>query len=582
MIPEVSTSQTMPLKHDPASHATSFDYDNNVHLGVVNRALPVAPSGYAPASVSCPSARPTIRSAGRLSSEETKWLQTRRNNTVEPMIDLLQRANITGFDASGFINEHRNNPSALPNIGIAVSGGGYRALMNGAGHIAAFDSRTPGSTGTGQLGGLLQSATYLAGLSGGGWLVGSLYTNNFTSVYDIVQNKLGSVWDFQNTIFTGPSQGLPILGEADYYHDIQNNIEAKADTPYGYNISITDYWGRALSYQLVNASLGGPSYTFSSIAKQDFLTNGEAPLPILVADGRAPGETIVSGNATIFEFNPWEMGSWDPTLFGFAPLQYVGSNFSAGKLPNNETCIEGFDNVGYVMGTSSSLFNSFFLEFNDTSIAGKLPSFLKDAVNKVLSGIGQDSNDIADWTPNPFRNFNEKANPNAVSKRLTLVDGGEDLQNIPLNPLIQPFRGLDVIFAIDSSADTPNGYPNATALVATYQRTLNSSIENGTVFPYIPGQQTVVNEGLNARPTFFGCDSSNHTGPKDARTGPLLVYLPNAPYIVSQPSPSPGPTVIALNGKLIDGAYSFKLTSRRLIRNTTYRSATQPSRMHTT
>ena len=36
---------------------------------------------------------------------------------------------------------------------------------------------------------------------------------------------------------------------------------------------------------------------------------------------------------------------------------------------------------------------------------------------------------------------------------------------------------------------------------------------------------TFFNLGLNKRPTFFGCDASNTTGPT-----PLIVYLPNAPY----------------------------------------------------
>ena len=50
-------------------------------------------------------------------------------------------------------------------------------------------------------------------------------------------------------------------------------------------------------------------------------------------------------------------------------------------------------------------------------------------------------------------------------------------------------------------------------------------IANGTVFPSIPDAQTFVNLGLNNRPTFFGCDTSNLSSP-----APLIVYLPNAPY----------------------------------------------------
>jgi lysophospholipase len=124
------------------------------------------------------------------------------------MRELLVRLNITGFDAAGFFDSNGNNASALPNIGIAVSGGGYRALMNGAGALAAFDSRTPNSTNTGQLGGLMQSATYLAGLSGGGWLVGSIFVNNFTSVQDIINTNpsvSGSLWQFGNSILEGTS-----------------------------------------------------------------------------------------------------------------------------------------------------------------------------------------------------------------------------------------------------------------------------------------------------------------------------------------------------------------------------------------
>jgi len=57
------------------------------------------------------------------------------------------------------------------------------------------------STNQGQLGGLLQATTYLTGLSGGSWLVGSLYVNNFTSVQDII--NAGSLWQFDNSVLKG-------------------------------------------------------------------------------------------------------------------------------------------------------------------------------------------------------------------------------------------------------------------------------------------------------------------------------------------------------------------------------------------
>jgi lysophospholipase len=79
---------------------------------------------------------------------------------VDPMISFLTRANIPGFDASSYISGIANNASALPNIAIAISGGGYRVLMNGAGFVAAADNRTTNSTNTGHIGGLLQAITF--------------------------------------------------------------------------------------------------------------------------------------------------------------------------------------------------------------------------------------------------------------------------------------------------------------------------------------------------------------------------------------------------------------------------------------
>lgn len=174
------------------------------------------------------------------------------------------------------------------------------------------------------------------------------------------------------------------------------------------------------------------------------------------------------------------------------------------------------------MGTSSSLFNQGFLLLNGTNNT----KVLTNAVTGILEKIGEANNDISLYGPNPFYNYHNETNDNAQSPTLFLVDGGEDLQNIPLHPLLQPARSVDVIFAIDSSADTPTLWPNGTSMVATYRRSLDpNGIANGTVFPSVPDQNSFVNLGLNARPTFFGCDSSNMTGPS-----PLIVYIPNFPY----------------------------------------------------
>ncbi|CAK7208032.1 Lysophospholipase 1 [Sporothrix eucalyptigena] len=547
-------------------------------LSIERRALPNGPSGnYSPIAVDCPSDRPTARAATELSSNETDWLKLRRNNTLQPLIDFLTAANITGFDAKSYINSA--STADVPNIGLAVSGGGYRALMNGAGFLAAADSRTPHqpSSSNGSISGLLQAATYLAGLSGGGWLVGSMFANNFSTIVELRDGYTGSdLWRFDNSIFSGPSddaqdngsnstnttttsskfkrtvakrvnadgtvelmevdeleyetrdvQRRGIITTAEYWTDVADQVAAKADA--GYDTSLTDYWGRALSYQLINAPEGGLDYTFSSIALTDNFVSADTPFPILVADSRAPGTTIIALNSTVFEFNAYEMGSWDPTTYGFVPTEYLGSNFSNGVVPtgNNSHCVRGFDQFGFVMGTSSTLFNQFLL--NNLSAEVDVPQFVLNIIEDLLTDLGKDNNDIAQWVPNPFYEYHPDTNAFANNTQLTLVDGGEDLQNIPLHPLLQPIRAVDIIVAVDSSADTTYNWPNGTALRASYDRS-KGDIANGTLFPPVPDDNTFINLKLNQRPTFFGCNASNFTLASGQSVPPIVVYLPNAPF----------------------------------------------------
>ncbi|KFG84068.1 lysophospholipase precursor [Metarhizium anisopliae] len=508
----------LPRQHDASGSA---DVVVVRQASLVQRATDQSPKGYAPSPVDCPTSRPKVRDGGGLSSQEREWLPKRRNETVAPIRELLKRIAIPDFDSDAYLKNAASDPTALPNIGLAVSGGGYRAMLNGAGAVAAWDSRSTGSQTKGNLGGLLQSATYISGLSGGSWLVGSMYTNNFTSVQDAVNAP--QIWQFDDSILKGPEQ----YSLLQYYSEILDDVDAKDKA--GFDRSITDYWGRMLAYQLINATNGGPGFTYSSIANDPDFSSGKNPLPLIVADGRAPGQKIIASNSTIYEFTPWEFGSFDPSLQGFVPLQYVGSNFTNGSIPGNQKCIVGFDNAGFIMGTSSSLFNQIIMYIKDGNsryVPEDIPKFVVDALTTFLNALGDESNDIADWTPNPFKGWNTARNPSANETRLTLVDGGEDLQNVPYHPHLFRERRVDVVFSIDSSADTDSSWPDGASAIATYERSLQSSVANGTGFPAVPGKDTFVNLGLNSRPAFFGCDSSNLTAPS-----PLIVYIPNYPYI---------------------------------------------------
>lgn len=61
--------------------------------------------------------------------------------------------------------------------------------------------------------------------------------------------------------------------------------------------------------------------------------------------------------------------------------------------------------------------------------------------------------------PNPFCGFGNGTENNCGNDYSTLYldDGGDNYQNIPLVPLLQRYRNLDTIIAIDSSSDSGDG-----------------------------------------------------------------------------------------------------------------------------
>lgn len=320
----------------------------------------------------------------------------RRNKTIPPMRDLLSRFDIEGVDIASYIDKLGNDATLLPNIGLAFSGGGYRALLNGAGALAAFDSRTSGSDAAGHLGGLLQSSTYIAGLSGGSWLVGSIFMNDFTSVEAIMDNsdERSAIWHFDMPITMGPDADK---GPMEYLGGLMEQITSKEEAHF--ETSLTDLWGRALSFQLISPVDGGPGDTFSSISKNKDFAAGSTPMPIFVADGRSPGQLIIDGNATVYEINPWELGTFDPTTFAFAPLEFVGSNFSNGALSSSDKCAKGFDNAGFIMGTSSSLFNQGLIQTKNSD------GFMDKLLTKFLEDVGGESSKTSCSAVHAFNSY---------------------------------------------------------------------------------------------------------------------------------------------------------------------------------
>ncbi|EGW30428.1 phospholipase B1 [Spathaspora passalidarum NRRL Y-27907] len=458
--------------------------------------------GYAPGAVNCPGGSLT-RAATGINTQEENYITNRNPITKSALGTFLSNAGLTDFNVAAFLGE------ASPSIGLAFSGGGYRAMLTGAGELAALDSRTGSKDKT--LAGILQASSYIAGLSGGSWLVGSVASNNYLSIDQILGN--GNLWNINSIL---DYYGINIISDGLMWTEIAEQVNDKSKA--GFETSITDPWGRALSYQLLsNFNDKGDAVLWSDITTNSAFTSFQMPFPILIADGRVAGTSIVSSNSTVFELTPYEVGSWDPTLKSFVQTKYMGTALDGGK-PTGK-CYNGYDNAGFFMGTSSSLFNEALLSLSSSG----LPSFL----TKLISSIANSDADVADYKPNPFYKSTNQDTTISKASVLNLVDGGEDGQNIPILPLLN--RNVDVIFAHDNS-DNINNWPDGSSLINTYERQFTSQGQN-IAFPYVPGQSTFRNLNLTSKPVFFGCDAQNLTSlTENIYDVPLVVYLPNRPF----------------------------------------------------
>jgi len=171
---------------------------------------------------------------------------TARESTVIPKAwqDWLGTGSQIGYDVS-ILSKN------FSRVGIAFSGGGFRAAQYSAGVTSAMDARNSSAKSAGT-GGLLQAASYISGLSGkldravgnlwessegtpalgGSWFTGSLYLNDFATVPDIVygngEDRTG--WLLDLDLFL--PAGFNILDSKNtfFFQSIITSVVAKAFT----------------------------------------------------------------------------------------------------------------------------------------------------------------------------------------------------------------------------------------------------------------------------------------------------------------------------------------------------------------
>ncbi|KAJ6593826.1 phospholipase B [Mycena capillaripes] len=466
-----------------------------------------------------------------LHPSEVEYVDGRLNTTVQDAWNAwLGDGTALSYNLSAF-------QGLFPKVGLAIPGGGLRAAQYGAGCLSGLDARNDSSKAAGT-GGLLQVASYMTGLSGGSWVTGSLFFNNWPGITDLVLGNGGSLdgWKLDLPFVSPDGDDVFSTDNQYFYGSILWSVIAKAQA--GIDTSITDPWARAISYHFLNqtnrqnfftnATAHGAGQLWSDIPNIPAFQQKLTPFPLIVTDSRPSGSNLTTAlgpESVVYEISPFEFASYDPNLSAGMNLSYAGTHLSNGKAANGSACVKGFDQAGFIMGTSASLFNQIFDFAHNTlqGFSGSDSSKLIYILQRQLRSVRTRADDVANW-PSPFNGLKSSTYQDSAATWLELIDGASNGENIPYGPLFVKSRAVDVVVTIEGSADDLNNWPNGTGAIATSSRLSTILRASHQQFPPIP--QTAedwVSTGVRQRATFFGCD------PTPPVEYPLVIYLPNAP-----------------------------------------------------
>lgn len=227
-------------------------------------ALPPAALAYTPLSSPCPANLTLVRSVGgehaALSHQELAYV-TERQHKVLPdawksyFSSVERSANAQHISLPRYLKTILRGHGHSPTLGIATSGGGMRAAIFGAAILSTLDARNTTSVASGT-GGLLQAASYLAGLSGGSFLVTSLVQANFPTIPSLIfgldpgpgENAFGG-WLNEIGLVSVSSNATV---QDDFIEVLLAEVAGKRAA--GFPVTFTDVWSRALARHFTNGT----------------------------------------------------------------------------------------------------------------------------------------------------------------------------------------------------------------------------------------------------------------------------------------------------------------------------------------
>ncbi|XP_038614367.1 cytosolic phospholipase A2 isoform X2 [Tachyglossus aculeatus] len=416
----------------------------------------------------CPS--PDLRFSMALCDQEKIFRQQRKENIKENMKKLLGPENSEGLCSS----------RDVPVIAILGSGGGFRAMVGFSGVMKALYES-----------GILDCATYVAGLSGSTWYMSALYSHpDFPEKGPAEINQ-----ELMNSVSYNP---LLLLTPQKVKRYIESLWKKKSS---GQPVTFTDIFGMLIGETLIHNRMNS---TLSSLKEK--VDKAQCPLPLFTCLHVKPDVSELMF-ADWVEFSPYEIGMakygtfMAPDLFGSKffmgtvvkkyeenPLHFLMENITPKHIVSNDSSDsddESQDHKGtentdaaqehqnnnqasWVQRMAMALVSDSTLFNTREGRAGKVHNFMLGLnlnTSYPLSplrafdtqeSLEDDEMDAAVADPDEFERIYEPLD--VKSKKIHVVDSGLTF-NLPYPLILRPQRGVDLIISFDFSARPSDSSP---------------------------------------------------------------------------------------------------------------------------
>ncbi|OAD02793.1 hypothetical protein MUCCIDRAFT_37692 [Mucor lusitanicus CBS 277.49] len=401
-----------------------------------------------------------VRTGQALSEEEVQFTEARKQK---------MRAAFAFFIG---VDEHEVEIEDIPNIGIASSGGGYRAMVACSGYLHALNET-----------GILDCVLYMAGVSGSTWAMSQFYSPLTNASVDTLKDHLSSRI---HTHIANLSNFLTVLNAS--RHNAKILLHGVVQRYYQQNgsISLVDIFGMLLGGTLLAKKPRLLKKNEIKLSMQkDYFQDGSLPMPIYCAvrhevelaspreadekteeeeQQQEAVEEEMNDLYQWFEFTPYDMGSEE--INAWIPIWAFGRKFENGK--NTERLPE--QSLGILMGMFGSAFVASLAHFYQ-EIRLLLPTSAIEKADEMINSYQASVSTIHPISPasfpNPFYKMSTtvqdkdasqdkeevlRSESLVESELIGLMDAGMD-NNLPFYPLLRQGRDVDIILAIDLSAD---------------------------------------------------------------------------------------------------------------------------------